>query len=70
MAVSLPCKSFNEVSEDKSGASDGEESPGSDDRKLGSRQSPEMNGAGKELGVDRKSSCPKSQNSVAKSARI
>lgn len=65
MAVSLPCKSFSEVSEDKS-SDDGDICTGSDDEKLGSRQSPGMtrNNEGKELGVDGKRSCPKSHNSV------
>ena len=66
MAVSFPCKSFREVREDKSGG-DRDVCPGSDDKKLGSRQSPAMNGEGKDLGVDRKRTCPRSQSSVTKS---
>ena len=54
------------MTKDKSGGG-GDVFPGSDDKKLGSRQSPAMNSEGKELGVDRKRSCPKSQSSVMKS---
>lgn len=61
----MPCKSFSEVIEDKSGTGDGDAGPGSDVKKLGSRQSPAMNVEGKDLEVDRKRSCPKSQNSVS-----